>query len=226
MRPISVKFPEFSRTMKLFELDLADMWDDCELCEDLVESRSQVVHGSGHPNARMIIIGEGPGNEEDLEGVPFIGDSGGLLNQLLIVNNMTREDVFADNLVPCRPLHMVDGRKTIRPPTKAEVARCLPRLYKTILDVDPYLIVAMGRSVIHTLTGDSSLTIGKTRGEVLMIRIPGIYKMVQYPVVVSQHPAFILRNPSDAKYGPKWYLVRDFVFASRLLKMARKCYER
>lgn len=226
MKRVVVKFPEFKQTMKLRELDLSDDWEDCDLCEDLERSRSQVVHGSGHLDADLLICGEGPGNEEDLEGVPFIGDSGGLLNQLLIVNDMTREDVFVDNLVPCRPLHVVDGRKAIRPPTKVEITNCLPRLYQTILEVDPILIVAMGRPVLHTLTKDSSLTIQKTRGEVYIIRIPGVFKMVEYPIVVSQHPAFILRNPSEAKYSPKWYLVRDFVFASRLLKLARKLYRR
>lgn len=226
MKRVIVKFPEFERPMKLSMLDLSDSWDECDLCDDLVKSRTQVVHGSGHPTAPLMLIGEGPGNDEDDEGVPFIGDSGGLLNQLLIVNDMTREDVFVDNLVPCRPLNWIDGRPVLRPPTKLEVANCMPRLYETIREVDPILIVAMGRPVLHALTGDSTLTIRKTRGEVYIIRVPGVFKMIEYPIVVSQHPAFILRNPSEAKYSPKWYLVRDFVFASRLVKLARKLYRR
>jgi DNA polymerase len=226
MKSVVVKFPEFKRTMKLYTLDLADDWDDCELCDDLVNSRTRVVHGSGHPNADLMLIGEGPGNSEDDEGVPFIGESGSLVNQLLIVNDMTREDVFIDNLVPCRPLNWANGQRILRPPTRVEVSNCLPRLYETIRQVDPLLIIAMGRPVLHVLTGDTSLTIKKTRGEVHIIRVPGIFKMIEYPIVVSQHPAFILRNPSDAKYSPKWYLVRDFVFATRLLKLARKCYRR
>jgi DNA polymerase len=226
MIPITVKFLEFERTMRLSMLDLTEDWDNCELCDNLAENRSQVVHGSGHPNADLMIIGEGPGNDEDDEGVPFIGESGGVLNNLLAVNNMTREDVFVENIVACRPLDWVNGRKTLRPPSKIEVANCLPRLHETIRQVDPLLILVLGRSALHTLTGDSSLTIKKTRGEVHVIRVPGIFKMIDYPIVVSQHPAFILRNPSTAKHSPKWHLVQDFGFASNLLELARKCYGR
>ena len=224
MNKLVVKFPEFRKNMHLYTLDLADNWEDCDLCSDLEERRTQVVHGSGNPEADLLILGEGPGNDEDYEGVPFIGESGGLLNNLLIGSGMTREDVFVDNLVACRPTHDVDGREVIRPPTKIEAANCLPRLHEVIRTIDPILIVTMGKSVLQTLLGDGSITISKARGEVFIIRVPGIYKMIEYPIVASRHPAFIIRNPSSAKNSPKYHLVQDFEFAVEILKLARKCY--
>jgi DNA polymerase len=226
MRGLVVEFPEFEKLQRLYLLEeVADEWDGCGKCKNLVNSRTRIVHGSGKLDADMMIIGEAPGNEEDAQGVPFIGDSGMLLNQLLILGDMDRQDVFVENLVPCRPLDNAE-RPSIRPPSRREVDTCLPRVHETILKIDPLLIVAMGRSVLHALTRDTSLTITRARGGVHIIRVPGVLKTVEYPMVVSQHPAFILRNPSEAKHSPKWYLVRDFVFAVKLLNLAKKCYRK
>ena len=226
MRCRVVEFPEFANLQHLYLLeDVTREWDGCGKCKNLVSSRTRIVHGSGKLDTDLMIIGEAPGNEEDEQGVPFIGDSGMLLNQLLAIGDMDRQDVFVDNLVPCRPLDNAE-RPTIRPPSKREIDTCLPRLHETIIKIDPLLIVAMGRSVLHALTRDTSLTIMRARGSVHVVRIPGVFKMVEYPMVVSQHPAFILRNPSEAKHSPKWYLVRDFVFAVKLLNLARMCYRK
>lgn len=225
MKKVVVEFPEFDRSMRLYTLELAEEWKACTRCTDLSKSRTKFVYGSGHPDADLMIIGEGPGNDEDYYGVPFIGESGGLLNQLLIINDMTREDVFVDNLVPCRPLSEDIARETVRTPTRAEISNCLERLHETIRQVDPLLIVTMGATALKTLTGDNSLSINKVRGEVFTIRVPGVFKMIEYPVVACMHPAYILRNPSDAKHSPKWYLVEDFTFAIKLLQLARKCYK-
>ena len=101
---------------------------------------------------------------------------------------------------------------------------CLPRLYEVIRTVDPILILTMGKTVLQALTRDNSLTIAKARGEVFVVKVPGVFKMIEYPVVASRHPAFILRNPSSAKNSPKYHLVQDFEFAVEILKLARKCY--
>ena len=226
MKTLVVEFPEFKELQSLTQLDLARDWDGCKLCKELVRSRSQIVHGSGNTKAHLMILGGAPGNAEDYEGVPFIGDCGCLLNSLLVLNDLARKDVFVDNLIPCLPLDS-GPRPSVRVPTRKEVTNCLPRVYETIRQVDPLLIVAMGRPVLHALTKDTTMTITKARGSVHLVRIPGVFKMIEYPIVVSQHPSYVLEKPSRAgKYSSEWYLARDFVFAVQLINLARKCYGR
>lgn len=223
----SYKFLQFDRPLKLAALTMSKLWEGCEKCEDLAESRSRVVFGSGNPFARVMFIGEGPGVNEDEDGVPFVGRAGDLLNAFVKAAGMTRSDVWVDNMVMCQPLKAADGgRMANRPPTLREVGHCKSRVWETIRLIDPLLIVALGGTALKGLTGDNQLSIVKVRGDVFTIRVPGVYKMIEYPLVAMQHPAYVLRDETETVYSRKWWFKEDFKFAMRVLKLATKCYGR
>ncbi|MEO8277386.1 MAG: uracil-DNA glycosylase [Thermoanaerobaculia bacterium] len=172
---------------------LAQTASSCRLCK-LCETRNQVVFASGDPTARLMLVGEGPGAEEDKQGVPFVGKAGELLNKILEAIGMRREEVYVANVVKCRP----PGN---REPQPDEVASCRSYLEAQIDLVRPAIIVALGRVAAQSLLGsDSSLT--RMRGDWHGVR--GI------PVRVTYHPAALLRNAAYKR--PTWedmQLVRD-----------------
>jgi DNA polymerase len=158
----------------------------CTAC-DLCQSRRQTVFGVGHPNAHWMIVGEAPGEQEDLTGEPFVGAAGHLLDNMLRALNLTREQasperqVYIANTLKCRPPRN-------RNPEAEELARCEPFLVRQIELIRPRLILAMGRFAVHSLLR-SSEPIGKLRGRVH--RYQGV------PLVVTYHPAYLLRNLAD-----------------------------
>jgi uracil-DNA glycosylase family 4 len=158
----------------------------CTAC-GLCRSRRQTVFGVGHPNAHWMIIGEAPGEQEDLKGEPFVGAAGKLLDNMLRALNLTREaapperQVYVANTMKCRP----PGNRN---PEPEELARCEPFLVRQIELIRPRLILAMGRFAAHSLLR-SSEPIGKLRGRVH--RFQGV------PLVVTYHPAYLLRNLAD-----------------------------
>ncbi len=155
----------------------------CSLCQ----SRRQTVFGVGHPNAHWMIVGEAPGEQEDLKGEPFVGAAGHLLDSMLRALNLTRDEapperqVYIANTLKCRPPRN-------RNPEPEELARCEPFLMRQIELIRPRLILAMGRFAVHSLLR-SSEPIGKLRGRVH--RYQGV------PLVVTYHPAYLLRNLAD-----------------------------
>ena len=155
----------------------------CELCR----SRRQTVFGVGHPQAHWMIVGEAPGEQEDLKGEPFVGAAGQLLDNMLRALNLTREEapperqVYIANTLKCRPPRN-------RNPVPDEMAACEPFLVRQIELIRPRLILAMGRFAVHSLLR-SSEPIGKLRGRVH--RYQGV------PLVVTYHPAYLLRNLAD-----------------------------
>jgi len=158
----------------------------CKAC-GLCQGRRQTVFGVGNPRARWMIVGEAPGEQEDLKGEPFVGPAGHLLDNMLRAVGLTREpdaperQVFIANTLKCRPPRN-------RNPDPAELALCEPFLKRQIELVRPRLILAMGRFAVDALLR-SSEPIGKLRGRVH--RYQGV------PLLVSYHPAYLLRNPAD-----------------------------
>jgi DNA polymerase len=162
----------------------------CRAC-GLCEGRRQTVFGVGHPQGHWMVVGEAPGEQEDRQGEPFVGPAGQLLDAMLHALGLSRQDsgppaqrVYIANTLKCRPPRN-------RNPEAEEMARCEPFLVRQIALVRPRLILAMGRFAVQSLLR-SSEPIGKLRGKVH--RYQGV------PVVVTYHPAYLLRNlPDKAK---------------------------
>jgi DNA polymerase len=158
----------------------------CEACA-LCRSRRQTVFGAGHEQAHWMIVGEAPGEQEDLRGEPFVGKAGQLLDNMLAAIGLTREaappeqQVFIANVLKCRPPRNRD-------PQPAEVAQCEPYLRRQLELVRPKLVLAMGRFAVQSLL-QTDEPIGRLRGRVH--RYHGV------PLVVTYHPAYLLRNPTD-----------------------------
>ena len=170
----------------------------CTRCR-LAEGRQTVVFGSGDPDADLMFIGEGPGAEEDRQGLPFVGRAGELLTRIIGAIDMTRDQVYIANIIKCRPPQNRD-------PEPDEVAACRGYLERQIDLVRPRLLVALGRIAAQALLGNDT-AIGKLRGQWYMVR--GV------PTMVTFHPAALLRNPALKR--PLWedlQKVRDRLRAS------------
>lgn len=158
----------------------------CTAC-GLCEGRQQTVFGVGHEQASVMIIGEAPGEQEDRQGEPFVGRAGQLLDRMLSPIRLTRTEaqassqVFIANVLKCRP----PGNRN---PLPAEVAQCEPYLMRQIAMVQPRVIIAMGRFAAQSLLKTSE-PIGRLRGR--------LHEVQGTPVVVTYHPAYLLRNPVD-----------------------------
>lgn len=151
---------------------------DCERCE-LSKSRTKFVFGVGNPNAALMCIGEAPGFDEDRQGEPFVGAAGQLLNRILAAIGFQREEVYIANIVKCRP-------PSNRDPNPGEIAQCLPYLKQQIAVIQPKVILALGRVAGQTLLNTVN-PLAKLRGTV--------YQVDDIKVVVTYHPAALLRNP-------------------------------
>lgn len=155
---------------------------NCTKCV-LHKERNNFVFGSGNPNAKVMVIGEGPGAEEDKQGLPFVGRAGQLLTDILKAINFTREEVFIGNIVKCRP----PGNRT---PLPDEMDTCIPYLKKQIQLIKPQLILCLGLTAAKgLLKRKESLT--NLRGQ--------IYDYEGIKVIVTFHPAALLRNPNWKK---------------------------
>ncbi|RXZ45070.1 uracil-DNA glycosylase [Crenobacter cavernae] len=153
----------------------------CQRCR-LCETRTQTVFGRGAERARLMIVGEAPGENEDKEGQPFVGRAGRLLENMLASISLNSEsDVFITNVLKCRP----PGNRN---PAGDEIASCQNYLLAQIEHVRPDLILALGRFAAQTLL-ESTETIGRLRGRVHRYR--------DIPLIVSYHPAYLLRNQPD-----------------------------
>ncbi len=155
----------------------------CHLCI-LSKSRQKVVFGEGNPHADLLFIGEAPGATEDSSGKPFVGRSGELLTKMIEnVLQLSRSDVYITNIVKCRPPNN-------QVPTASQAHTCQPYLLKQIELIKPKLIVTLGATAYHFLTGDET-EISKVRGSV--------HKQNNYTLIPTYHPSYLLRNPSAKK---------------------------
>lgn len=166
---------------------LRDAVQNCKAC-GLCAERRNTVFGVGDPHARWMIVGEAPGEQEDMRGEPFVGKSGQLLDAMLFALQLSRAEdaaqgqrVYIANTVKCRP----PGNRN---PDPAEIAKCEPYLARQIELVAPAVIVAMGRVAAQSLL-QSTEPLGRLRGRVHRYR--GL------PLVATYHPAYLLRNPPD-----------------------------
>ena len=158
--------------------------ENCTLCP-LHASRTRTVFGTGNRNADWLIIGEAPGRDEDREGEPFVGRAGKLLTEMLFAAGYQRKDVYIANILKCRPPNNRD-------PSPEEVACCHAYLERQIELVQPVLMLAVGRIAAHNLL-HSDLQVGRLRGRVHR------YGERQIPLIVTYHPAYLLRSPLEKR---------------------------
>ena len=178
---------------------LEEMRPDCLVCTacKLAPTRTNVVFGEGDNDAKLMIIGEGPGEEEDKTGRPFVGRAGQLLDQILAAAGIARESVFIGNMVKCRP----PGNRN---PEPDEIASCEHWLLDQIRLIRPQIIVTLG-NVPTQWALETKNGITKTRG------VWGEFKKLGAPIPVLPlfHPAYLLRNPVRTPGGPKWLTWQD-----------------
>lgn len=170
-------------------LSEAESWDllqsevaQCRKCS-LCESRTQTVFGSGNRQTEWMIIGEAPGQQEDLQGQPFVGNAGALLTEMLRAIGLGREEVYIANILKCRP----PGN---RDPKPEETASCRDYLNRQLALIRPKIILAVGRIAAQTLLATDE-PLARLRGK--------IHTLNGIPLVVVYHPAYLLRNLPDKK---------------------------
>ncbi len=184
--------PVADRAASIARLEWKELGQEVARCRacSLCETRKQTVFGVGNANAEWMLIGEAPGAEEDARGEPFVGQAGRLLDNMLASIGMSREgqtpkSVYIANVLKCRP----PGNRNPQP---EEVSKCEPFLLRQIELVHPALIVVMGRFAAQSLLGTDA-SIASLRGRPHRINVAGR----QIPVVVTYHPAYLLRNLID-----------------------------
>jgi uracil-DNA glycosylase len=189
--------------------ELATACAACRAC-GLAAGRTQVVVSRGNTQARLMVIGEGPGAQEDASGQPFVGRAGQLLDQMLAsVAIDSNRDAFIANVVKCRP---PDNRK----PTAAEMAACRPWLEQQILLVDPAVILLAGATALEGVLGIKG-GITKLRGQWHSSEAEALRGRRLMPIL---HPSYLLRNPSRQQGGPKWLTWHDLQEVRRQLDAA------
>jgi DNA polymerase len=154
----------------------------CTACP-LHQTRTQTVFGVGDRQAQWMVIGEAPGEQEDLKGEPFVGPAGLLLNEMLRAIGLKREQVYIANVLKCRPPRNRD-------PDPEEASRCESFLMRQLALVQPKIILAVGRIAAQNLL-KTTVTIGKLRG--------AVHDYHGVPLVVTYHPAYLLRSPSEKR---------------------------
>jgi uracil-DNA glycosylase len=155
---------------------------DCTRCA-LHKGRNQIVFADGSPTARLMFVGEGPGADEDAQGLPFVGRAGQLLNNMIAAMGLKREEVYIANVVKCRP----PGNRT---PEPDEANTCSPFLFRQIDVVRPQVLVALGATAATYLLGQRQPLAG-LRGRIHVVR--------GCQLIVTYHPAFLLRDPRQKK---------------------------
>lgn len=157
--------------------------ENCHQCP-LGETRTRFVFGTGRADARLVFVGEAPGQEEDLAGEPFVGRAGQLLTRMIVAMGLRREAVYIGNILKCRPPEN-------RTPTLAEMAICLPYILQQIDIIQPEIVCALGATALKGLLRDPQASISRMRGKFLPWR--GLKLMPTY------HPAYLLRSPGEKR---------------------------
>ena len=170
-----------AETLEMIQADLGT----CRRCK-LHKGRKHIVFGTGNSRAKLVLVGEGPGYEEDMRGEPFVGQAGQLLTRILRAIRLTRGDVYICNIIKCRP----PGNRN---PEPDEIAACIPFLRRQLRAIRPNLICALGTFAAQTLLGTKT-PISRLRGQ--------FYTYEGVDFLPTYHPAFLLRNP--AKKADVW----------------------
>jgi DNA polymerase len=155
---------------------------DCQRCK-LAGGRKTIVFGEGNPHAELVFVGEGPGADEDEQGLPFVGRAGQLLNRMIQMIGMKREEVYICNVVKCRP----PGNRT---PEKDEMETCSPFLFRQLEAIQPRLICCLGAPAVKTVLGIKE-GITRIHGQ--------FYDFAACKALATVHPAYVLRNPREEK---------------------------
>jgi DNA polymerase len=172
-----------------------DIGPNCQRCKLAKLGRKQIVFGTGNPQAELMFIGEGPGADEDQQGLPFVGRAGQLLNNMIAAMGLTREQVYIANIVKCRP----PGNRT---PERDECETCSPFLMRQIGVIRPKVIVALGATAAKNLLGVND-SMASMRGRFYDYSpprtLPDVDEPVECKLAVTYHPAFLLRDPRQKK---------------------------
>jgi uracil-DNA glycosylase len=152
---------------------------DCTRCPLATQGRHSIVFADGDPNARLMFVGEGPGADEDAQGLPFVGRAGQLLNNMITAMGLQRSEVYIANVVKCRPPQN-------RTPEPVEANTCMQFLWRQIDVVSPQIIVALGATAATYLLGGKS-SLASLRGRIHQVR--------ESQLIVTYHPAYLLRDP-------------------------------
>ena len=167
----------------------------CQKCS-LSKTRTNLVFGVGNHKAELMFVGEAPGRDEDLQGEPFVGRAGQLLTKIIEAIGMKRTDVYIANVLKCRP----PGNRN---PLPEEIVLCMPYLIKQIDIIKPKVLCALGTFAAQTLL-NTKAPVGTLRGR--------FHEYQGIPMMVTYHPAYLLRNPNDkAKVWEDMKKVRDFL---------------
>jgi uracil-DNA glycosylase len=166
----------------------------CDLCPHLASSRTQIVFGTGNPDAELMFIGEAPGADEDARGEPFVGRAGQLLTKIIETMGFARDDVYIANVLKSRP-DMPEGAPGNRPPSPQEMQNCLPFLMEQIRIIQPKVLVALGATAVEGLLG--------TRGTMRDLRGKW-HSFQETPLMITYHPSYLLRNQTPAEKRKVW----------------------
>ncbi|MGB7554830.1 MAG: uracil-DNA glycosylase [Candidatus Korobacteraceae bacterium] len=179
----------------LLQVIADDIGPDCQRCQLAKLGRNQIVFGTGDPHAELMFVGEGPGADEDQQGLPFVGRAGQLLNNMIAAMGLKREQVYIANIVKCRP----PGNRT---PERDECETCSPFLMRQIGVICPKIIVALGATAAKNLLSVND-SMASLRGRFYDYSPPGIAAGSDGPfqckLAVTYHPAFLLRDPRQKK---------------------------
>ncbi len=179
----------------------------CTRCPHLASSRKNVVFGVGTPDARLLLVGEAPGADEDEQGEPFVGKAGQLLTKIIQAMGLDRNQVYIANILKCRP--DTPGQSAgNRKPTSEEMATCIPFLHEQIDLIRPEVMVALGATAVEGLLGKTSVGVTRLRGHWQTYR--GI------PLMPTYHPAYLLRNQAPSEKRKVW---EDMMTVMTRLKM-------
>jgi uracil-DNA glycosylase len=180
----------------------------CQKCA-LAKTRTKVVFAQGKAPCSIMLIGEGPGRDEDLQGIPFVGRSGKLLTKMLESIDIKRPDnIYIANTVKCRPPQNRD-------PLKSEISACNDYLRAQIYHVKPRVLLLSGSPSMKTIL-NTTTPISKIRGKWIDIKVD--YMPSPLKTMVIFHPSYLLRNPSNEKGKPKWLVWQDLKEVKRMLE--------
>lgn len=170
--------PTGSESLSDIRTDLGE----CQRCR-LAETRRHIVFGDGNPDAKLVFVGEGPGRDEDLQGLPFVGAAGQLLTKIVAAMGLTREQVYICNIIKCRPPQN-------RNPHPDEIKTCIPFLYRQMAAIRPLFICALGKFAAQTLL-KTETPISRLRGR--------FHEADGVRILPTYHPAYLLRNPEQKR---------------------------
>jgi len=175
-----------------------ELWE-CKRCP-LHLTRTNPVLGDGNPCSKIMLVGEAPGKSEDLQGLPFVGRAGKLLDEMLEEIGLNRDKVYITNIVKCRP-------PSNRDPKDSEIEACKPFLYRQLTLIQPKLVITLGRFSLWTFLS-KGVKISQVRGKIFH-RIMGKLELIVFP---TYHPAYILRNPHQlGTYKEDFRTIRNLI---------------